>query len=87
MFKFKIVDYSLAMASQLALAACSHVDHSKCFVFTDRENLRFRTCTLIGKASIQTICVFLHLVVVTMIFSWTTCIQSFIMSYIYLIKV
>jgi hypothetical protein len=32
MFKFKIVDYSLAMASQLALTACSHVDHS---VFTN----------------------------------------------------
>jgi hypothetical protein len=38
MFKFKIVDYSLAMASQLALAACSHVDHS---VFMKLEACRF----------------------------------------------
>jgi hypothetical protein len=35
MFKFKIVDYTLAMASLAALAACSHVDHSEGSIFTN----------------------------------------------------
>ena len=38
---FKIADYSLAMASQLALAACSHVDHSKGSYSQNKGNFMF----------------------------------------------
>lgn len=65
MFKFKIVDYSLAMASQLALAACSHVDHSKGFIFTNRGDLHVCVHVLSIKIGVHKLCLFVDLVIDT----------------------